>query len=441
MSLSFIANELLLFAACFYLLLGIDDLLVDLGWLFKGRKPDDEFQAVAGGMGDRKIAVFVAAWQESEVIGAMVSNARKQWGNSNYCIFVGCYPNDPDTQNAVDPYVDDWVCKVVGPHDGPTSKADCLNQIWRAMLNRDDHADFTTVLLHDAEDLVHPREIEVFSQFSKHYDFLQIPVVPLPDKKSPWVAGHYLDEFAEAHQKELPFRQCLGASLPSAGTGCAVSIKALRSIALRKDDNPFDAASLTEDYELGLSLWQAGFQSRFLRLRDPVDESLIAIRSHFPDNIRASIRQKTRWIMGIALTGWDRVGWHGGLAEHWMRWRDRRILLSSMVMMAGYSGAILSIAILANGGQLAVNSVVVSLLQINMTLLIWRWAMRAIFTARQYRIGQGLMSIPRALMGNLIAISSSASALFSYGRYLLTGHVRWNKTSHRFPTDQAQLDQ
>ena len=441
MNLPFIAHELLLFAACFYTLLGIDDLLVDLCWMFKGHQRDKHFEENPTPFHKEKIAVFIAAWQESEVIGAMVSNTRRQWGNSNYCIFIGCYPNDIGTQAAIEPHIDSWVCKVVGPHDGPTSKADCLNQIWQAMLTHTDSSSFTTVLLHDAEDMVHPREIEVFSEFSKQYDFLQIPVVPLADKASPWVSGHYLDEFAEAHRKELPFRQCLGASLPSAGTGCAVSVKALKSIALRKDGNPFDAASLTEDYELWLSLWQAGYESRFLRLCDPSDGSLIAIRSQFPDNMRASIRQKTRWIMGIALTGWDRVGWHGGLAEHWMRWRDRRILLSSIVMVAGYSGALLSIAILANGEQLVINSMVIMLLQINMALLLWRWALRAIFTARQYGIGQGLMSIPRALMGNLIAICASASALFSYGRYLLTGHISWNKTSHRFPSHVAQAEE
>ncbi len=433
MHLPLIANELLLFAAFFYALLGLDDVLVDIGWFLKARCRDSLFTAKPLSKNAGKVAVFVAAWQESDVIGAMVSNARKQWGDGAYRIFVGCYPNDLDTQSAIEPFEDDWVKKVVGPHDGPTSKADCLNAIWNAFLNSDDYNDFATVLLHDAEDLVHPKEIILFQSYAQDYDFLQIPVIPLPDKKSPWVAGHYLDEFAEAHQKELPFRQCLGASLPSAGTGCAISLSALAAIAKTKQGKPFDALSLTEDYELGLGLWQAGFSSRFLRMRDPDDGSLIAIRSHFPDDLFSSIRQKTRWIMGIALAGWDRVGWQGGMAEHWMRWRDRRIFLSAIVMIAGYSGAILAIIAGAMGDALSPNPFLVQLLTLNLMLLMWRWMVRASFTSQQYGVREGLKSIPRALMGNLIAMAASLSAASSYLRYLLTGHVRWNKTQHRFP--------
>ncbi len=433
--LPFIAYELLLFAGCFYLVLGIDDLLVDLTWLMKGRAKDLAFRPDAGVQPQSKVAVFVAAWNERNVIGAMISKARRQWGDGNYRIFVGCYPNDQGTHSAILPHEDDWVTKIIGPHEGPTSKADCLNQIWQALLSSDDIADFQTVLLHDAEDLVHPREIELFAQLSGQYDFLQIPVIPLPDRNSPWVAGHYLDEFAEAHQKELPFRQSLGASLPSAGTGCAVSIEALHRIALQKGGLPFDAASLTEDYELGLGLWQAGCSSRFVRLRDPKDGSLIAIQSYFPDRLTSSIRQKTRWIIGIALAGWDRIGWHGGWSEHWMRWRDRRILLSSIVMIAGYVGAFLAgiaaftLQNLPNSGSLH------WLLLANATLLIWRLAFRAYFTGVQYGLLQGIMSIPRALMGNFIAIGASFSAACGYILYLATGRLKWNKTSHRFPDE------
>ena len=39
---------------------------------------------------------------------------------------------------------------------------------------------------------------------------------------------------------------------------------------------------------------------------------------------------------GIALAGWDRLGWSGGLAERWMRLRDRRALLAALVLAAAY---------------------------------------------------------------------------------------------------------
>jgi bacteriophage N4 adsorption protein B len=436
--LPFVAQELLLFAGCFYLLLGIDDLLVDLTWLIRGRAKDLDFIPDLVGQPSGKVAVFVAAWNEGDVIGAMISNARRHWGDGNYRIFVGCYPNDLATSEALLDHEDEWVARIIGSNDGPTSKADCLNQIWKALLACEDMSDFKTVLLHDAEDVVHPREIELFGQLGKRYDFIQIPVIPLVDPDSPWVSGHYLDEFAEAHQKELPFRQSLGASLPSAGTGCAISVHALHRIAEQKGGLPFDAASLTEDYELGLSLWQAGCSSRFVRMRDPKDGSLIAIRSYFPDTLTSSIRQKTRWIIGIALAGWDRIGWHGGLSEHWMRWRDRRVLLSSIVMIAGYLGALLAAILLMTNQQLPSSEALRSLLLANAALLLWRLAFRASFTGSQYGLGQGLISIPRALMGNFIAMGASISAACGYVRYLVTGRLKWNKTSHRFPSETVK---
>ena len=39
---------------------------------------------------------------------------------------------------------------------------------------------------------------------------------------------------------------------------------------------------------------------------------------------------------GIALSGWDRLGWSGGPAERWMRLRDRQSPLAAILIGAGY---------------------------------------------------------------------------------------------------------
>ena len=51
---------------------------------------------------------------------------------------------------------------------------------------------------------------------------------------------------------------------------------------------------------------------------------LIATRAHFPDTLAAAVRQKTRWTHGLALQGWDRLGWQGNAIQRWMTFRDRR---------------------------------------------------------------------------------------------------------------------
>jgi adsorption protein B len=37
----------------------------------------------------------------------------------------------------------------------------------------------------------------------------------------------------------------------------------------------------------------------------------MATREFFPQSIKTAIRQRTRWVTGIALQTWDRHGWRG----------------------------------------------------------------------------------------------------------------------------------
>ncbi|MFX5693114.1 hypothetical protein ABTE17_20770, partial [Acinetobacter baumannii] len=64
---------------------------------------------------------------------------------------------------------------------------------------------------------------------------------------------------------------------------------------------------------------------------------LIATREFFPGDLVASVRQKTRWLHGIAFQGWERLGWSGSLPELWMRMRDRRGPLTAVVLTAAYA--------------------------------------------------------------------------------------------------------
>ena len=100
-------HELALFAAAGIALGGLDDLLVDLIWIARTiwRRLfvySRHARASADGLsGHGRVAVFVPAWHEADVIGAMLATARARWGDAAYRIYVGCYPNDPDTRAAV----------------------------------------------------------------------------------------------------------------------------------------------------------------------------------------------------------------------------------------------------------------------------------------------------------------------------------------------------
>lgn len=448
-ALDFVMNELALFAATGFLLLGIGDLAVDAIWLrlsaraLAARSRGKSLPTLADlppPNAPGLIAVFIAAWDEAAVIERMLRRTLGEFGAGSYRLYVGCYPNDPATAAAVARVQDPRITCVMGPRPGPTTKADCLNILWLRLL-ADEEADgrrVKAVLLHDAEDVVHAAELDLFDRLIEQHDLVQIPVVPLIDQKGRWIGGHYADEFAESHAKELVVRQHVGAAIPSAGVGCAFARDALERMAAKSGGLPFDAGSLTEDYELGLKIGAAGGGSAFVRIAAAPGEEPIATRELFPATMREAVAQKARWINGIALSGWDRLGWRGGVAERWMRLRDRQSLLAALLLAAGYvSFALWSLAELrqALGGwePPPVSPLLATMLWANAWLLAWRLAMRFGFVTHAYGWQQGLLSLPRMIVGNWVAMGAAFHALGRYRRQLKGDAPLWAKTAHRFP--------
>ena len=438
-----IAREAMLFAAIGFLIGGIDDLLIDLSYgiaRLRGlirRETPRPLEPVSLPM-----ALFIPAWDEAAVIGQMLRATLARYADADYRIYVGTYPNDPATIAAVADVAatDARVRLVIGPVPGPTTKADCLNALWRALL-RDEAAGepCAAVVLHDAEDLVHPRELAVFAAWLSDHDAVQLPVQPLVDRRSPLVAGHYLDEFAESHTKNLVVREWLGAAIPFAGVGCAIRRAMLGRIADSRGGQPFDAASLTEDYELGLAVAALGGRTRFVRARDATG-TLIAVRAFFPASLNAAVRQKARWLTGIALAGWDRVGWQrgGSVGEHWMRMRDRRATLAIPVLAIAYL-ALIAWGAAVVGHQLTgaplpgLEAPMAQLLGFNAVLLAWRVAMRVAFTGAAHGPVQAALAVPRALVANYIALFAARRAIAIYWPTLRGDAARWDKTAHHFP--------
>ena len=441
-----VLRELALFAAVGFLILGISDLLIDLIWIggsirhrLMTRKPGRAcVTTLPAPAAPGRLAIFVPAWDEAEVIRGMLGHALNAFGGHHFRIYVGCYPNDPATIAAVRAIEDPRVRLVVGTAPGPTTKADCLNRIWEAMA-ADEAAErqrFKAVILHDAEDVVHSSELAIFDSLIERFDLVQLPVLPLSDPDSRWVAGHYGDEFAESHGKELLVREWLGAALPSAGVGCALSREALDALAAR--GAPFDAESLTEDYELGLRLRGMGRRSAFVRLPRAPGGQTVSTRGHFPASLDAAVGQKARWMTGIALSGWDRLGWSGGIAERWMRLRDRQSLLSALLLASAYVALVLWTALAASDivGLRPLRPfppALSVLLAINAGFLAWRLTLRFGFVSRAYGWREGLQSLPRVIVGNAIAILAARRALLRYLSIRRTGSADWHKTAHIFP--------
>lgn len=441
-----VLRELTLFAAIGFLIGNVDELVVDLLWIGRtirrrfvvppGRRVDSASLAPAARPG--RLAVFVPAWDEAAVIGAMLDMTLDRFGAADCRLYVGCYPNDPATIAAVAVRAarDGRVRPVVCGRPGPTTKADCLNHLWRALL-ADEAADGVrakAVVLHDAEDVVHGAEPAIFDRLIERFDLVQLPVLPLIDRRSRWVSGHYADAFSEAHGKTLVVREAIGAAMPSAGVGCAISRVMLGRIADAAGGAPFDPASLTEDYEIGLKVRALGGRGIFVRMPARGDRAVVAIREYFPATFDAAVKQKARWMAGIALDGWDRMGWQGGVAERWMRLRDRRAPLAMIVLAGGYAAMALWAAAWAAGMAMpAVTGAWATLLWANLLLVGWRAAVRMAFVTHAYGWREGVRAVPRMVIGNIVDMAAARRGIGLYLRGRRDGGMRWEKTAHRFP--------
>lgn len=442
--LALVEHELLLFSAVFFLIGALDEFAVDVVWIWLRLTGRARCQRI-----DRRearerplaglAAVIIPAWQEEKVIGLTVAHALAAWPQSELRLYVGCYRNDPATAEAVRRGAagDPRAKLVIVDRDGPTTKADCLNGLYAAIEEdeRQQGKEFRLVLMHDAEDMVDPAALGLIDQAIEDADFVQLPVLPEAQRLSRHVGSHYCDEFAEQHGRVMIVRAALSAGLPAAGVGCAFSRAMLGRIADQMGGaGPFSVESLTEDYELGLRIKAFGGRSQFLRARGE-DGQLVATRACFPPQFGASVRQKGRWIHGIALQGWDRLGWNGGLGEFWMRLRDRRGPLNALVLFIGYVVFALGMVLFAVGAfglapPWQIGPWLGALLVINIVAFVWRALARFAFTAREYGWTEGLRAVGRIPVSNLITIAAGWRAMLAYVRTLLGEKPRWEKTFH-----------
>jgi adsorption protein B len=445
--LLFIELELLLFAGFWVLIGSFDELAVDCCWIWfrlvgrarTTRISGREVHAPLRG----KAAVFIAAWQEEQVIGHTIRHALSVWQQDDFTLYIGCYGNDPATVCAAmeGAGMDSRVRVVIHDRAGPTTKADCLNRLYQALCDdeRMTGRRFRCVILHDSEDMVHAAELAVIDAGLCSADFVQLPVRPEPQPASRWIGGHYVDEFAEAHSKSLVVRDALGAAIPAAGVGCGFARDMLERIAvdrqLEGSPGPFAAECLTEDYELGVLVARKGGRARFLRARDENGE-LVATRAYFPARLKESVRQKTRWIHGIAFQGWERLGWEGKPADTWMALRDRRGPLTAIVLAGSYALVIVE-------GMLGIPRalgwdipampgppLLKWMIGAGLLSLVWRSMLRAVLTGREYGFVEGVWAILRIPVANYIAIMAGRDALAAYIKTLRGGEVVWDKTRH-----------
>lgn len=437
--------------ALYLLLSGLDDLLVDLNRFRREQPPSSP--PTLDSTASTPIAILVPMWHEARVAGPMLRHNLAALRGESVIFFVGVYPNDPGTRKAVEEcQAADHrirICPVA--HDGPTSKADCLNAIWRGVLEEEarEGKRFKFTVLHDAEDLIHPGSLGIYRAHGPEWGMIQLPVLPLRTPIWEWTHGVYCDDFAESQGFDLETRVRLGAFLPGCGVGTAFRRDVMDRLAGGGD--PFDESLLTEDYDTGLRLYRLGIRQRFVPLRFEGGEP-VATREYFPRRLAGAIRQRGRWVAGNALQSWSRHGWGGRdpagwrqrLAHLWFLWRDRKglwgnplsLICNGIFLYGLVSGA--AAASLARPWPVAEAlrglPWLAPLLTANLALLLSRVAFRTHASAKVYGRWFALGVLPRMIWGNFMNAAAACRAMQLWTAHRWSGRVlSWSKTSHRYP--------
>ena len=468
-SFYFIAKISLLVAVVVFFISGLDDVFFDFFFLIRGTyrrlfvyrrfKRMDVKDLLE--KEEQHVAVFVPAWQEKKVIGRMLLNTISSVDYKKYHLFIGTYPNDEETGLEVEKvrHLYSNVTKIVCPENGPTNKADNLNWIYQGMLafEKESEVRFAGVIIHDSEDIVHPLELRLINYLIPRFSMVQIPVFPLESKISGFTAGTYVDDFSENHTKDLLVRERLDGCIPAAGVGCAFSREALDLLADHNRNLLFDTDTLTEDYEFGMKFRELPGKKIFVRHpirrvitgkngKIRVKREIIATREFFPIKFWNAVAQRSRWTLGIAIQGWKKLGWKGSPVTKLMLYRDRKVLVTSIVNLMGYFAFLYFIADWGTRWFLGYTVLpplilgktwVFYLIVIDTLMMIERLIYRVFFVTVLFGPIHGIVSILRVPWANLINFCATVRAIRQFVHYLFSGKaITWSKTTHDYPTEE-----
>ncbi len=469
----------LVFSAIVFFISGLDDLFFDVYywlseanrvWKYRHAEPLTYKKLIS--IPEQRLAVMIPCWHEAGVIEVMLKHNVYSIEYKEYDLFVGVYPNDPATIEAVQLIAESTphIHCVIGPDPGPTNKASNLNIIYKYIAEHEKKLGITydMFILHDSEDIIHPLGFKLFNYLIPRYDMIQIPVFPLPVELYHLTHWTYAAEFSEIHTKDIFVRERIGGLVPSAGVGTSFSKRAMEMLA-KKNGSPFRGGTLTEDYDTALQIRLAGLKQVFVSqsvLRTewrkkwyifgkPVAiilKKYIATQALFPMTYMKAVRQKTRWILGIAFQEWAAQGWQGNIPTLYTLLHDRKSLFTHLV--DGMFFILIPFWILyiilawqypdypTLQDRFDQSPWVWALVLSSTTMMINRVAQRMISLFRIYGFWPALLTPVLIVYGNIINLHA---LLRAYRQFLFEpvakqgGAAKWDKTDHNFAAEHLLI--
>jgi adsorption protein B len=213
--------------------------------------------------------------------------------------------------------------------------------------------------------------------------------------------------------------------------GCGFERKALQRLADSRGGQIFDPDSLTEDYENGFRLHELGYRQIFVPLRLDTGAP-IATREYFPRSRRAAVRQRSRWIAGIALQGWERQGWRAPWLQRYWFWRDRKGLVGSLLCPIANLAFVYG---LVRWQPLTEGMPCMAwLYAATLAITVFQVSMRMRSSSRIYGWRFASLAPLRMFWGNLLNFHASVKAVSQFTTARVRRRtLRWQKTEHSFP--------
>lgn len=423
----------------------IDDLFIDIySWMFNLKPSIIDYNEIDL-LEEKTIAIMIANWHEDNILEQMIVGNNKSIYYNHHHFFLGVYPNDEATLRVAEKLSHKFknVHVVVNRKNGPTSKGQMMNSIVDQILETEPNIGlhFDLFVIHDSEDIIHPLSMKLYNRYADTLDFIQIPIFSLNREHLQLTAGTYMDEFAEMHTKELLVRHALGAAIPSAGVGTCLSRNLVLSIQDLNNGHFLVPESLTEDYILG---WQAhlhqfrcGFVCKSVK-GFFANREIIATKEYFPQGFFQSIRQKTRWTIGIAFQGRYLLGWTNSLVNNYFLFRDRRGPLNSIVIFC----SLLIFALGCLDPQITAqdfSNLVLAAAYFNIAGLCIRFFQRLRSHGWVYNSYPVILMMLRWPVATVINAFAALRALYQYSLSVIgLKKLKWSKTQHSLPKEFGQ---
>lgn len=277
-------------ATLFYASVALLRLVMVAVW--KSRPPQatmiGELDKEVGKVGEHNLpfySVIVALRDEAHQVGPLCrSLGRLDWPADRLQILLVCEADDPATIMACKqamvgaPNVQAIICPVGQPRTKPKALNFALPL-----------AKGEFIVLYDAEDLPHPKQLkEAYCRFldDDNLGCLQAPLLIHNDKKS-WFSALFAIEYKTLFTSILPGLEKLRSPIPLGGTSNHFKTEVLKKV------GSWDSYNVTEDADLGIRLARKGYRSGTICL--PTFEEA-------PEAASVWMRQRTRWLKGWMQT-------------------------------------------------------------------------------------------------------------------------------------------